>query len=109
MAESIYEDETEQAEVSRNPNRPVMSGHCAFPQTAHPEQSHERCGRNGGGARANRQGGWHPCPCSCHLGDAYECGNCGRLIAEAPLWEGTGEMVYVHLDGDGRSIGEDCP
>lgn len=87
---------------------PMMSGHCRFPQTAHPEESHDRCGRNGAGSRANPRKVFHPCACHCHLGEQYDCGNCGRLVAEAPLWDGTGEMTYVHIDADGNSIGEDC-
>jgi len=89
--------------------QPLMSGHCRFPQTAEPHLSHERCHlRNNGGSRANPLRIWQPCPCSCHLGDTYECGNCGRLIAEAPLWDGEGGEVYVHIDADGDAIGEDC-
>jgi hypothetical protein len=86
-----------------------MSGFCAFPATERvrngvvepvpPEYSHERCLLSG-------------CPCSCHLGEEYECG-CGRTIREAPLLtndEAPDEMVYVHVDREtGRSIGEECP
>lgn len=90
--------------------RPIISGHCNFPVTSNPESSHERCEGNGAGSRANPGKVFHPCPCSCHLGEVYECGNCGREIAEAPFWNGDGEMTYVHLDPkDGRAIGEDCP
>jgi hypothetical protein len=86
---------------------PMVSGHCATPQTAHPQESHDRCGRWGAGTRANPAKVWHPCSCGCHLGETYEC-NCGRLIAEAPRWLGNGEMTYVHIDADGNAIGEDC-
>lgn len=108
----------EQAETVITERKPIMSGHCRFPQTADPQQSHDRCARNGAGTRSNPAKVWHPCSCGCHLGDEYECGNCGRLIAEAPLWDGSNgawvgdeepEMVYVHIDTDGTAIGEGCP
>lgn len=101
--------ETEEDEQPRpDPRRPVMSGHCAFPQTAVPQESHDRCERKGGGSRANPEKGWNPCPCHCHLGEQYECGNCGKIIAESVNWDGTGEMVYVHIDHQGNAISEDC-
>lgn len=88
----------------------MMSGHCQHPQTAHPQESHDRCARNGAGAKANPMRAWRPCRCGCHLGEHYECGNCGRTIAEATHWDGTGEMTYVHVHPvTGEAIGEDCP
>jgi hypothetical protein len=87
-----------------------MSGLCAHPQTAEPDQSHRRCS---GGNEANPNREWQPCPCHCHLGEEFECG-CGRPIREAPLWQ-TGyesdldEMVYVHIEPTtGRAVGEEC-
>jgi hypothetical protein len=107
-------DTDDSPEIVRPPlGTPLLSGHCAFPQTADPQQSHDRCARNGAGNRSNPAKVFSPCPCHCHLGERYECGNCGRTIAEAPFWDGRGgvgdEMVYVHIDPDGRGIGEDCP
>lgn len=88
----------------------MISGHCQNPQTAHPEESHDRCARNGAGAAANPTRAWRPCRCGCHLGEHYECGNCGRGIAESIYWDGSGEVVYVHVDpATGEAIGEDCP
>lgn len=93
--------------------QPMMSGHCAYPQTAHPEHSHERCQLMGAGNTACPSGEFSPCPDSCHLGtDEYECGNCGAPLREAPMWpneDEPGEMVYVHIDPvSGRAIGEEC-
>jgi len=88
-----------------------MSGHCSTPQTANPAASHERCARMGGGMRANPAKEFAPCPCHCHLGEIFECSECGRDIAEAPLWpneDEPGEMVYVHIDKNGRAISEEC-
>lgn len=95
------------------PRRPQMSGHCMFPQSASPHLSHERCGRNGAGNRAvpkNKDGikEFAPCPCDCHLGDEYECGNCGQPIRETHLWTGDGEVTYVHVDHQGIATGENC-
>lgn len=91
----------------------LMSGHCAFPTTSNPEKSHERCDLHGGGSKANPRKEFVPCPCSCHLGEEFECGNCGRPLREAPGWPNTdepGEMVYTHIDPHtGRAIGEVCP
>lgn len=87
--------------------RPMMSGHCLTPETKHPEASHKRCR---GGNNANPAGEFQPCPCSCHLGETYEC-ECGGTIREAPLWPSDdGEMTYVHIDQSrgGRAIGPDC-
>lgn len=91
---------------------PMMSGHCAFPQTAHPEESHLRCVRNGGGNTSGPTKEFIPCPCSCHFPeDRYEC-ECGGLLAEAPHWpdeEGDGEPIYTHIDPKtGRATGFDC-
>lgn len=92
--------------------RPLMSGHCLNPQTEQPHLSHERCQAQGGGNRANPEKEFQPCPCACHLGEEYECGNCGRPLREALLWpneDEPGEMVYVHVDvKTGRAIGEIC-
>lgn len=93
--------------------RPFISGHCAFPETAHPERSHERCQRLGHGNTANPAGEFAPCPCHCHLGtDEFECANCGAALREAPYWpneDEPGEMVYVHFDTDRkRALGEEC-
>lgn len=94
----------------------MMSGHCAFPTTDSPVTSHDRCEVHGGGNTANPKKEFHPCPCSCHLGEEFECGNCGRALREAPLWPNTDpdcepdEMVYTHVDPHtGRAIGEVCP
>lgn len=91
----------------------MMSGHCATPSTTNGVSSHDRCDRQGGGSSANPTRTFHPCPCSCHLGEEYECGNCGRPLFEAPLWpneDEPGEMVYTHVDPHtGRAIGEVCP
>lgn len=89
--------------------RPLMSGHCANPQTAHPDESHARCHRQGAGSRANPTGMYHPCPCRCHFPEEeYECGNCGGVLVEAPHWpldyddEPEGEVRYAHVDRTGR-------
>lgn len=87
----------------------MMSGHCQSPATSDPASSHERCARNGSGTRANPDKEFVPCTCSCHLGESYECGGCGREIRETVLWTGDGETeTYVHIDKDGRAIGEFC-
>lgn len=85
-----------------------MSGLCAYPQTQYPEQSHARCL---GGNRANPDKEFQPCPCGCHLGEEFDCANCGHVLREAPCWpneEEPGEMVYVHVDHQGKAIGEEC-
>lgn len=92
----------------------MMSGHCAWPQTDHPEESHERCTRMGGGNRANPSKDFSPCPCPCHYpADEYECADCGGTLKEAPLWPnewGDDEPVYTHIDpATGRATGEACP
>lgn len=93
--------------------RPLMTGHCSFPQTEDPARSHRRCHEQGGGYYNKPRGEFHPCPCGCHTGeDEYVCGNCGRPLREAPLWpneDEPGEMVYTHIDPKtGRAIGEEC-
>lgn len=85
--------------------KPMMSGWCRHPSKTDGVDSHERCE---GGNTSNPQEEWQACPCVCHLGDVYECGNCGRDIAEAPLWEEGEDMTYVHFK-DGVASGEDCP
>ena len=85
-----------------------MSGFCQFPQTSDPAASHARC-PGGNTARPTRE--FQPCPCTCHLGEEFECGNCGSELREAPMWENEdepGEMVYVHVI-DGAVTGEECP
>ena len=78
--------------------RPLMSGHCAFPGSAAPEESHARCV---GYSRANPDRVFQPCPCLCHFPeDRYECSGCGGTLIEAshyPLDE-DGDVRYVHLD-----------
>lgn len=88
----------------------IMSGHCQFPQTDHPEESHERCARNGGGATTRLTDVFHPCPDPCHYGETYECGGCGQPIREALAWplDEDGDMRYTHVARDGRAMGEDC-
>lgn len=92
---------------------PQMSGHCAFPQTAHPEESHARCERMGAGNRARPSREFQPCACTCHLDKTkYKCEYCGLELREAPLWPEDplypGEPVYTHVV-NGRAIGEECP
>lgn len=88
----------------------IMSGHCNTPSTTDGVSSHERCARNGSGSHANPERIFHPCPCSCHLGtEEYECDNCGRDIRETDQFLGTGEVCYVHIDREGRAVGEECP
>lgn len=87
---------------------PMMSGHCNFPQTKNPEVSHARCN---GGNTWNPDKEFIPCPCSCHLGETYEC-QCGGTIREAPCWpneDEPDEITYVHVDTKtGRAIGPEC-
>lgn len=93
---------------------PQMSGWCSFPETAHPERSHERCARLGAGNRARPSKEFQPCPCACHYAAEYECGNCGLPLSET-VWdnedpEAQGEMVYTHLNPHtGEAFGEECP
>jgi len=97
--------------------KPMMSGFCAFPSTDGSD-SHERCARIGAGNWSNPTKEFAPCPCSCHLGEEYECAGCGRTIREAPMWpnydptdvdeDGRPGMIYVHVDTTGRAIGEEC-
>ena len=87
---------------------PQMSGWCRFPETADPEGSHARCA-GGNTARPTRE--FQPCSCTCHLGEEYDCGNCGNTLREAPYWpneDEPDEMVYVHVI-DGAVTGEECP
>lgn len=92
--------------------QPVRSGHCAFPQTRKPQESHDRCDRQGAGNRFSPTKEFSPCPCWCHLDtEEYECGNCGRELREAPRWpneEDPDEPVFVHIDDQGNAIGEEC-
>lgn len=90
--------------------QPVPSGWCSFPETDHPERSHERCQAQGAGS-TNRPGGkFSPCPCHCHLGEVYEC-ECGGLIAEAPVLgpdPEDGDIIYVHINDQGNMTMEGC-
>lgn len=91
--------------------RPIMSGHCAFPETDHPDESHARCQRNGAGIVTVGTGVYHPCPCLCHFPEErYECANCGGELAEAPHWpeDEDGDTRYTHIDRTGRATGEEC-
>lgn len=92
--------------------RPLMSGHCNFPQTAKPEVSHQRCQMNGHGNRANPDRIFQPCPCRCHFPEEeYEC-ECGSTIVAAPHYpvDEDGDTRYVHLDPKtGRVVDEECP
>lgn len=89
-----------------------MSGHCSFPQSDDPQQSHDRCANMGGGNRWNPQKEFSPCPCPCHYpGERYECGNCGGTITEATLWpyDDDGDVRWTHIDlTTGRATGEEC-
>lgn len=90
--------------------RPLISGHCAFPQSKDPEESHKRCR---GYSRANPDKIFQPCPCSCHFPEEeYECGNCGATIKAAPHWpaDEDGDTRYVHVDQTtDRAVSEECP
>jgi hypothetical protein len=89
----------------------LMSGFCAHP---HSDAAHYRCpGYN----IANPDKEYQGCPCACHLGEEYECENCGGALREAPLmrplWaidpDDPDEMVYTHIAAsDGRALGEEC-
>lgn len=93
--------------------RPLISGHCAFPQTRNPDESHQRCQKNGGGSRANPDKIFQPCPCLCHYpAEHYECGSCGGTILAAPHYplDEDGDIHYVHLDPKRkRAIDGECP
>lgn len=92
--------------------RPIISGHCQFPETAHPEESHHRCQRNGGGVLSKPTGLFHPCPCHCHMGtEDFDCSACGYLIREAPALgpDEDGDAQYVHVDEDGNIFSIECP
>ena len=88
------------------------SGHCGAPSigssVAPRRGSHARCK---GGNRANPDKEFSPCLCACHLGEHYECGGCGRLIAEAVEvpWDVNDGPTYFHVGADGHAVGEDCP
>lgn len=92
---------------------PIMSGHCNFPQTADPLKSHDRCHDNGAGVTTRiGEGTFHPCPCTCHVGEEFECSECGDSIYEAPNLgpDEDGDMQYVHISEDGlRVTGVYCP
>lgn len=95
------------------PPRPMMSGHCGYPQTAEPHLSHARCERMGAGSAANPEKRFHPCPCPCHYpGDIYECAGegCGGRIKEAPYLglDEDGDPQYVHVNNDGRMLYVSC-
>lgn len=97
----------------------IMSGHCGNPAThdhkhrpVDPYDSHERCQDLGGGVFTTSTATFHPCPCSCHVGEEYECSGCGESIYEAPTLgpNEAGEVQYVHLTTDGlRMTGVYCP
>lgn len=97
---------TEGSEAIR---RTLISGHCAFPQTANPEESHGRCR---GYTRANPDKIFQPCPCRCHFPEEeYEC-ECGATIVAAPHWpaDEDGDTRYLHLDPrTSRIVAEECP
>lgn len=93
--------------------RARYSGHCAHPQTDHPEESHHRCARNGGGNRSRPSKVFQPCPCACHFEgeeEEFECGNCGRPLKPASHWplDEDGDVRYTHVSGNGESMGEFC-
>lgn len=93
--------------------RPAMSGFCAFPETANPAASHQRCADMGAGNTARPSREFQPCPCGCHYVAEFECGNCG-LDLSVTNWAGAttdpDEIMYTHLDPrSGRAIGEECP
>ena len=92
--------------------RPMLSGHCSVPQTEHPELSHQRCERNGAGNTHRPGKEFQPCPCGCHLGEEFECANCGRPLREAPLWPSSyddADVTYVHINPKtGLAVGEEC-
>lgn len=90
--------------------KPMMSGHCSFPQTAEPRLSHERCTRNGAGSKANPRKEFFPCPCQCHFaGEQFQC-ECGDTLAVAPYLglDDDGDDQYVHLDHQGRMTSMYC-
>lgn len=102
---------TEVHKPEKELGRLIMSGHCGFPETDHPENSHSRCQRNGGGATSRATGLFHPCPCRCHLREEdFECG-CGYLIREAPALglDEDGDPRYVHIDEAGYIYSVTCP
>lgn len=92
--------------------RTIWTGHCQFPETDHPEESHFRCQRNGGGSLTKSTGLFHPCPCHCHLEtEDFDCSACGYLIRAAPALgpDEDGDMQYVHVDEAGNIYSIECP
>lgn len=92
---------------------PIMSGHCGNPATHNakheevdPYLSHERCQANGGGVTTASSGEFHPCPCTCHVDEEFECSECGDSIYEAPTMgpDENGDMQYVHISEDGSRM-----
>ena len=90
--------------------RPLMSGHCAFPQSKDPEVSFKRCR---GYSRANPDKIFQPCPNLYHYPDEeYECAGCGGTIVAAPHYplDEDGDIRYVHVDTKRkRAADEECP
>lgn len=124
-------DQVEEAPAPKQkkdgPPRPILSGHCGYPQTKNPHESHRRCAQWGAGSRANPEKRFHPCPCPCHLQherisgadpdlmnpdgtygqvEMYDCGGCGGLLAPAPVFgtDEDGDPVYVHVNDKGRML-----
>lgn len=99
--------------------KPMLSGHCATPSTADPDESHARCARMGAGNKARPSKEFQPCPCSCHYADLpqYECG-CGGTLVETLIEnddpkdldeDGNLYPVYFHLARDGSITSQECP
>lgn len=100
--------------------KPMMSGHCATPSTADPDESHARCARLGAGNKARPSKEFQPCPCPCHYVGLprYEC-ECERTLVETRIENDdlkdidpeTGELypVYFHLARDGSITSQECP
>jgi hypothetical protein len=95
--------------------RTLISGHCATPQTTHPEESHGRCK---GYTRANPDKIFQPCPDVCHFTNEdgvlveYECSGCGGTIVEAPHYplDEDGDVRYVHLNKKTNRVTDcECP
>lgn len=93
----------------KEPRANLMSGHCRFPQTDNPEESHARCkGYN----TAVPDKAIAVCPCGCHLVEPdLECGSCSGVLRLSPhLTNRDGEDTYVHYDPvSGNWMGEYCP
>ena len=65
MSESVlYEDDAEQAERFQKPKTspPIMSGHCAFPSTAHPSSHMSGAAGRAVESSASPTGGLAPVP-----------------------------------------------